>query len=196
MIFMHDKVYDNLNGVGNTSHSTSVTLQADLPRMPEAENPIKDKEIKTNNTKVFVAPKVVAKATQKDSLALEKSTSNKTEKTTSISTGISGVYEAGGVQIPPSFPGGEEEMKRYLSRNIHYPEAAIRKKKEGNVVLSFIVLESGRLTNILISKSLSPEIDAEALRIVNAMPPWDPGIQNGKEVKVSAKLVIEFKLPR
>ncbi len=98
------------------------------------------------------------------------------------------------VEQMPSFPGGNEKLIDYLVKNIHYPEAAVETKIQGRVIVSFIVNELGKVTDAKVLKSVSPELDAEAVRVVSAMPAWITGKQNGRSVKVRMNLPVSFRL--
>ena len=92
----------------------------------------------------------------------------------------------------PSFPGGDQLLQEYLANNINYPQQARENGIEGRVFVNFIVEPNGSLSNIQITKSLGGGCDEEALRVVNTMPKWNPGKQNGKPVRVSYIMPIKF----
>ncbi|MEZ4949421.1 MAG: M56 family metallopeptidase [Saprospiraceae bacterium] len=106
----------------------------------------------------------------------------------------------------PRFPGCEDEsgdkdkcaqqrMLEYIYKNIQYPEEAKKADVEGTVVVSFIVSSwGGKIIQPEIKRSIGGGTDEEVLRVVNLMPPWIPGRQNGKEVNVRFHLPIRFKL--
>ncbi|MBR6191830.1 MAG: TonB family protein [Prevotella sp.] len=94
----------------------------------------------------------------------------------------------------PQFPGGQAALMEYLTKNVKYPEEAHKKGVQGRVIASFVVEEDGSITNANIAKSVDPLLDAEALRVVNAMPNWTPGMQSGKAVRVKYTLPFTFKL--
>ena len=94
----------------------------------------------------------------------------------------------------PQFPGGQAAMMEYLTKNVKYPEEAHKKGVQGRVIASFVVEEDGSITNANIAKSVDPLLDAEALRVVNAMPNWTPGMQRGKAVRVKYTIPINFML--
>ncbi|HEY9550992.1 MAG TPA: M56 family metallopeptidase [Prevotella sp.] len=98
------------------------------------------------------------------------------------------------VEEMPMFPGGNLALMNYLAKSIKYPEAAKKAGKQGRVTVSFIVMQDGTVTNAVVSRSVLPELDAEALRIVKAMPKWIPGKQNGKYVNVRYMVPITFRL--
>ena len=96
----------------------------------------------------------------------------------------------------PYFPGGQELLLKYLADNIKYPASAVKAKKQGRVIVTFIVQKDGSVTHAKIAKSVDPELDAEALRIVKGMPKWTPGTQNGKPVNVKYTLPVNFSLQK
>lgn len=98
------------------------------------------------------------------------------------------------VEKMPEFNGGAKKLSDYLSQNIMYPTLARDMGKEGKVVVTFIVDATGKVRNAEIVKSLGMGCDEEALRVVNQMPEWIAGVQNGKKVSVRITLPIAFKL--
>lgn len=98
------------------------------------------------------------------------------------------------VEQNPTFPGGLEKMYAFLGKNIEYPQTAAKANLQGNVIAQFIVTKEGKIEELKIEKSLSPEIDAEALRVIKLMPNWTPGKQNGRAVNVQYTLPIRFEL--
>lgn len=96
----------------------------------------------------------------------------------------------------PQFPGGQELLLKYLADNIKYPASAVKAKKQGRVIVTFIVQKDGSVTHAKIAKSIDPELDAEALRIVKGMPKWTPGTQNGKPVSVRYMVPVKFSLQK
>lgn len=97
-------------------------------------------------------------------------------------------------EVMPEFIGGNDALMKYLIENIQYPEDARKKKEEGKVYISFIVDEKGDVKNTQVKKGVSASLNAEALRVVNNMPAWKPGEQDGKKVKVEYTLPIMFAL--
>ncbi|MBD5224908.1 MAG: M56 family metallopeptidase [Bacteroidales bacterium] len=94
----------------------------------------------------------------------------------------------------PEFPGGVEALMKYLSENIRYPSNAYEAKIEGRVVVKFIVCEDGRVRDPQIERSVSEDLDAEAIRVVKSLPAFTPGKNGGKPVAVSFRLPVNFKL--
>ena len=100
------------------------------------------------------------------------------------------------VENPPEFPGGMEGLMEYLSSNIHYPETAKEQGIEGRVYINFIVDKDGSVDSARVLKGIGGGCDKEALRVVNNMPKWKPGMQKGQAVRVSYNLPVRFTLDR
>ena len=98
------------------------------------------------------------------------------------------------VEQMPAYPGGEEAMMKFIQANIQYPDMERENDIQGRVVVGFVVLEDGSLTDIAVKKGVSSGIDKEAVRVVKKLPKFTPGKQQGKAVKVSFVLPIMFKL--
>ena len=98
------------------------------------------------------------------------------------------------VETMPQFPGGEDARVRYMVENIKYPEQAKEKGIQGTVYVSFVVEKNGSITNPKIIRSVEKSLDAEAFRVISAMPKWIPGSQKGKPVRVQFNMPIKFKL--
>ena len=98
------------------------------------------------------------------------------------------------VEKMPEFPGGVGEMMKFLSMTVKYPEAAEKAGTQGRVIASFIVEKDGSISGAKVVNSVSEELDAEALRVINAMPKWTPGMQKGKAVRVKYTIPITFRL--
>ncbi|MDR0537480.1 MAG: TonB family protein [Tannerellaceae bacterium] len=96
----------------------------------------------------------------------------------------------------PEFPGGDMAMMKFLQNTIRYPSKAVEQKKEGRVLVQFVVNEDGSLSDQQILNSLSPELDEEALRVVRLMPQWTPGKLTGKAASVKYTLPVMFRLTK
>ena len=94
----------------------------------------------------------------------------------------------------PDFPGGINGLMTYLQQNVKYPESAEKKKEEGRVVVQFVIKKDGSLTDVKVVRNVSSALDAEALRVVKAMPKWKPGMHKGKPVQVKYDLPVSFRL--
>jgi protein TonB len=98
------------------------------------------------------------------------------------------------VEEMPTFPGGEIELQKYLAANTQYPEVAKENNIQGRVFVKFCVTAKGGVDKVSISKSVDPELDAEAIRVVKTLPPFKPGKQGGKPVPVWFTVPINFQL--
>lgn len=98
------------------------------------------------------------------------------------------------VEEMPKFPGGHEVLMLFLSKNIKYPVEAQKQKIQGRVIVQFIVNKEGNLINPTVIRSVHPLLDAEALRVIDKMPKWEPGKQKGKTVNVKYTVPINFRL--
>ncbi len=102
--------------------------------------------------------------------------------------------ELGQYQYVERMPAPGYDLMQYLEANLRYPEPAKLVELGGRVMISFIVNEDGRIIDATVSSGVHPLLDQEALRVVAKMPPWHPGMQNGKPVKVSYSQPITFKI--
>ena len=98
------------------------------------------------------------------------------------------------VEQMPEFPGGAAGMMKFIAENVKYPEEAYSKGIEGRVLVQFIIEKDGSVTNVKVIKKVNDAIDAEAVRVVKAMPKWKPGKQNGREVRVKYTIPVIFRL--
>ena len=95
------------------------------------------------------------------------------------------------VEKMPEYPGGVLAMQLYLQTNIKYPQAA--NGAEGRILVQFIIDTDGSVTEAKVVKPVNLHLDAEALRVINAMPKWKPGTQKGKAVRVKYTIPINFR---
>lgn len=98
------------------------------------------------------------------------------------------------VEQMPQFPGGMPALMKWLQDNMKYPKEAQDAKQQGRVIVSFVVEKDGSITNVRVVKSVTPALDEEAIRVVKAMPKWNPGMQNGEPVRVNYTVPISFQL--
>ena len=99
------------------------------------------------------------------------------------------------VEQPPRFPGGYEALERWKEQHIVYPEEAIERGAQGQVVVRFVILNTGEVADAEILRSIDPALDKEALRLVSSMPKWTPGMQDGNAVSVRWDEPVTFTLP-
>lgn len=94
-----------------------------------------------------------------------------------------------------SFPGGASEMKKFIAMEIQYPDLAVVNWDQGRVYVTFVVEPNGNLSNIEVMRGgLTPELNAEAIRLISSMPRWLPGEIDGEAVRVRCRLPITFVL--
>ncbi len=98
------------------------------------------------------------------------------------------------VERLPEFPGGPVEFMKWLTRNLKYPASAQQQKIEGRVVVSFIVNKDGTTSDIKVTKSATPVLDREALRVIRMMPKWKAGEDHGKPCRTMMAIPVVFAL--
>ena len=151
----------------------------------------KEKSAATNATKVATAEK-----SNKDKKAVEMAKEAAEKKKVAAiameAPEAEGAFDV--VEEMPQFPGGAPELMKFLSMTVKYPEAAEKAGTQGRVIASFIVEKDGSISGAKVVKNVSEELDAEALRVINAMPNWTPGKQNGQAVRVKYTIPISFRL--
>lgn len=98
------------------------------------------------------------------------------------------------VEQMPEYPGGIQALLDYLMESVKYPEDAEKQKIEGRVIAIFVVETDGSISNVEVVKPVFPSLDAEAVRVLSAMPKWTPGKQSGKAVRVKYTVPINFQL--
>lgn len=99
------------------------------------------------------------------------------------------------VETAPEFPGGATAMMKYISDNLQYPELVKDAGIQGRAICQFVVEKDGSVGEIQVIRSTGePLLDAEALRLISAMPKWTPGKQRGRAVRVKYTLPVNFKL--
>jgi len=106
------------------------------------------------------------------------------------------IYTTANVQQQPEFPGGEKAMYKWLYDHVQYPAQAAEEGVSGRVIVQFVVSKTGAIENIQVVRGRHPALDKEALRVVKAMPNWNPGRNNGQPVKVTYNLPVTFQLQK
>ena len=147
---------------------------------------VNTKEYVKNGKKELVSVNVTAKKPQEDHPTAIGTFTPDTPETDNDAFNV--------VEHMPEFPGGAVEMMKFLNENVKYPEAAEKTGTQGRVIVQFIVEADGSITNVKVVKNVSEEIDAEAVRVINAMPKWKPGSQSGKPVRVKYTIPVTFRL--
>lgn len=99
------------------------------------------------------------------------------------------------VEEMPQFPGGVEALKTFVASTMKYPVIALENGIHGQVFVNFVVSKTGKATNAKVSRGVDPSLDKEAVRIVESMPRWKPGKQQGENVDVTFGMPINFTFP-
>ena len=100
------------------------------------------------------------------------------------------------VEVQPKFPGGMEALIKYIKDNVRYPAICKEQKIQGRVIVQFVVNPDSTISDVQVIKPVNPHLDKEAVRVVKAMPKWEPGKQRGEAVKVRFTLPVTFRLPK
>lgn len=98
------------------------------------------------------------------------------------------------VENMPEFQGGQAALMQYLAKNIKYPTIAQENGTQGRVIVQFVVNRDGSIVDAKVVRSVDPYLDKEALRVINSMPKWKPGMQRGKPVRVKFTVPVMFRL--
>ncbi len=98
------------------------------------------------------------------------------------------------VEQMPTFPGGNAELMAFIGKNLKYPTIAQENGTQGRVICQFVVGRDGQVRDVTVVRSVDPYCDKEAIRVIQSMPKWIPGKQNGKAVAVKYTVPIVFKL--
>lgn len=96
------------------------------------------------------------------------------------------------VEQQPAFPGGMEELMKFMQRNTKYPTAAQRAEVQGTVYVQFVVGSDGTIRDVQVVRGLGFGCDEEAMRVIKSMPAWNPGKQGGRAVTVKFTLPFRF----
>jgi len=97
-------------------------------------------------------------------------------------------------EIMPEFPGGTEALLSFIKDNLEYPQKAIDEQTEGRVIIRFVVNSNGEISDPTILKGINKNLDQAAIDVINKLPRWKPGQQDGHPVSVQFTLPIVFKL--
>jgi TonB family protein len=92
----------------------------------------------------------------------------------------------------PQYPGGFKKLYRYLGDNFHYPKG-LKPRPKGTIVVNFVIDKDGSITEVYVKQGVHPLLDAEAIRMVENMAKWEPGVQHGKAVKVAYNIPIDVE---
>ncbi|WP_297225399.1 M56 family metallopeptidase [uncultured Prevotella sp.] len=142
-----------------------------------------------------LAMSVFANGTDVSNMAKETTPTAAVLSTTNMQTQKSDTKVFTVVEEMPKFKGGESAMMEFLMMNMKYPQTAVKAKQQGRAIVGFVVRKDGTVSDVHITKSAGYAVlDEEAMRVVKAMPAWEPGKQKGKPVNVKYNVPITFRL--
>jgi protein TonB len=156
-----------------------------------------DEPIVEPPTTIQVQQAVVASTTQEGASGIQNantSTSPGGDGTGNGEGQVDGnaVYEAGGIENYPEFPGGMEAFSKFIQKNLRYPSPAQEAEVQGKVFLSFVVEKDGSITDVQVTKGIGYGCDDEAMRVIKKSPRWKPGSQNNRFVRVRYRMPINY----
>lgn len=111
-----------------------------------------------------------------------------------LASGISVAAQTAPKTTQPEYPGGLPAIEAFLAQQLIYPEQAHKQGIEGRVVVGFMINEQGRVVSPKIMKSVHPSLDSEAVRVVQLMPRWKPGLKDKTPIVAPVALPIVFEL--
>ena len=198
---MAKEVIEVMNPAEAEEMEADKAAETELTKAEEAKTEEADKaaEAKAEEAKAAEVAKAAEEAKAEEAKTVEQAKQNAEVKVKNKAQADTTKKKKSWDCIPetmPYFPGGQELLLKYLAVNIKYPASAVKAKKQGRVIVTFIVQKDGSVTHAKIAKSIDPELDAEALRVVRAMPKWIPGTQFGKPVNVKYTLPVKFSLQK
>lgn len=123
-------------------------------------------------------------------------TSAQVRRTVALNTsrGTTTVYLSEEVDVHPSFPGGDRQMLEFINSERHYPAEAYRDGIEGRVLCSVLIDSDGTIAGVEVVRGVERSLDAEAMRIIEAMPKWQPGRIGDTPVPTLCLIPVSFRL--
>lgn len=97
-------------------------------------------------------------------------------------------------EFPPEFPGGMQALTKFIASHVQYPEIARENGIQGKVHVQFVINNRGEVENVIVARSVDAALDKEAIRVIQSLPKWTPGMQRGKPVRTLFTVPIDFKL--
>jgi|WetSurMetagenome_2_1015567.scaffolds.fasta_scaffold36115_3 TonB family protein len=164
-------------------HSISETDKVSLPEKSITTTVSKKSSSVLNSVQPIKSVKISLKDINTITKVNEENTSSESEENPFVV-----------VEEMPMFPGGELELLKYIGENTKYPEIAKMNGIQGRVIARFCVSSTGKITQISVLKGVTPELDAEAVRVISTLPTFEPGKQGGKAVPVWYMVPITFSL--
>ncbi len=163
--------------------------------IPKADETIKDEDtIKTQKQLIEIKTEIGATTNLKgDTSAYDPSL---LEQKSKLVDDDNQTYDLAGVEEQPQFPGGTEKLYEYLGGKINYPEYERDNDISGTVYIQFEVAKDGRIKDVQVVRSVTKNLDDEAVRVIRGMPSWTPGKQNGRAVRVKYVLPVKFTVAK
>jgi TonB family protein len=96
--------------------------------------------------------------------------------------------------IAPQYPNGVEGLLRYVGQNVHYPADALAQRKQGKVLVYFVVDETGQVRNVRVKNPVFPSLDAESIRVVKTLARFEPCRKAGMAVPISFAVPVTFNI--
>ena len=124
--------------------------------------------------------------------SLSFSQSQVNESTSNENTEV--YYNLDELDVKPSYLGGDMALMTFIAKNVRYPQEAREKGIQGSVFVGFVIEEDGTVSNVKVVKGIGGGCDEEAVRVVKEMPKWCPGKKQGKSVRVSYMVLVNFRL--
>lgn len=174
--------------------AVKASIQLTVPKIVDDDQVIKDNELK-NMDELVTSKAAISSATYKGDVGGTINMDDLRENQAAGGTSTPEVEEEKVytvVEVQPSFPGGEAALLKYISTHLKYPSIAQEQEIQGVVVLRFVVLEDGSVGDVVVQKGLHPECDKAAVKVVQSLPRFVPGKQQGKPVKVWFTCPIRF----
>ncbi len=165
---------------------TMVVGKVAVPEEPDTASFVREQR----SRKAATAPKAPLAAQEEEEMVLGGIDMTKVMMTPPDTTEVFGDI----AEQMPSFPGGDRMLMEYLKSNIQYPPECEASCIQGRVIVTFVVERDGSISQAKVAKGIDPLLDAEALRVVRAMPKWVPGRQNGVTVAVKYTIPVTFRL--
>ena len=183
-----------------TTLKDEVASSPSITAIPSTETSIGEQELLKTLSPISIPTPTEARESEVLSDS-ESQNTRRIEESSTQATPISTPAKSGNTQFNfrvkeklPEFKGGKKQLKRYLSKNISYPDEAIQNQIEGNVIVRFAVEPDGSISNPTIVKSLGYGCDEEAIRLVTNMPYWEPGMQGDRAVRAYSLVSIMFNM--
>lgn len=184
-------ILGNLQAIASSVQNT-ITSSVSAPA-PEVvvETPQPDNNVQITVRDVKKETETKKQAGQLDEVVVVGYGAQK-EQTPQQGDGDNAVFKI--VEKMPEFPGGDAEIMKFLGQNVRYPVIAQENGIQGRVICQFVVNRDGSISDVKVVRGVDSSLDTEAMRVINAMPKWTPGMQRGKAVRVQFTLPVNFVL--